>query len=64
MRRTARRPLFHESLELRRMLHGGGGEEVGNFTLTDVNASSSTYQQPVSLSQFSGTTAWYFIHST
>ena len=53
-----------ETLERRQMLHGGGGEELGNFTLTDVNESSPTYDQPVSPSQFSGTTAWYFIHST
>lgn len=68
MQRRFSRRLRHEALESRQLLHGGGvgaaGEPVDDFALADVNPTSPTFGQNVSPSQYSGTTAWYFIHST
>ncbi len=63
--------LLLESLEPRRMLHGddsaheGGttidAEAAPEFLLTDVNPTSSTYQQLVSPRDFVGqVSGWYF----
>ena len=67
MRNRFNRLPCHEGLEHRKMLAGdgvGAGEPVAEFSLQDVNPTSPTFGQGVSPSQFSGTTAWYFIHST
>ncbi len=67
MLRINQRRLHHEALESRQMLDASGiaaGEPVADFQLLDVNATSSTFNTEVSPRDFSGTTAWYFIHST
>lgn len=62
MKRNRRAPgivLAAESLESRRML------TVPDFALTDVNATSETYQQMVSPQDYVGqVSGWYFGHST
>jgi len=65
--RTLRRAFTYESLEGRRMFDGSGlaaGEPQPSFDLVDVNSTSPTFNQEVSPGDFSGTTAYYFIHST
>lgn len=65
--RTKGQMLRLEMLETRRFLDGGAlgaaGEPAPDFTLTDVNPTSSTYNQPVQLSANSGNTAVYFTHA-
>ncbi len=61
------RVLGHESLEDRKMLDGSGiaaGEPVSDFGLFDVNPTSPSHLTRVSPSDFEGTAAYYFIHST
>lgn len=57
--------LGHESLENRQLLTGlGSGEPVASIPLTDVNATSATFNQQRSAADFAGqTTAWYFTRS-
>ncbi len=62
------RHLRHESLESRQLLDASGlmpaGEPVEDFSLVDVNPTSSTFNQSVSLSSHTGeTTAWYLMRS-
>ena len=67
MSQLSTRLLHHEPLESRQLLDASGiaaGEPVAEFSLLDVNPTSPTYNQRVSTSDFEGTTAWYFIHST
>lgn len=63
-----KRFLHHESLEDRQLLDGHGlgaaGEPVAEFSLLDVNPSSSRFNERVSPADYEGTTAWYFFHST
>lgn len=71
-RRTARRIRGFEQLESRTLLDGSGGllpltsgVPVPDFSLIDVNTTSSTYNQAVSPRDYVGTmTGWYFGHAT
>lgn len=65
-----------ESLEAREMLHGGDvaevqlvaegeGELVPDFSLLDVNATSSRFNQSISPRDYLGqVSGWYFGHAT
>ena len=73
-RPQSRAALQIETLEMRRAMYGAnvldlGEGEVGSFvddfSLTDVNPNSVTFNQPVSPRDFlQHASAWYFGHST
>jgi hypothetical protein len=63
-----KRLLRHEVLENRQLLAASGlgaGEPGDEFLLTDVNPTSTTFNQQVSPQAFDGqTSVWYFTHTT
>ena len=72
-----RAPRQMESLEARQLLHGGTTADtelvaegeldqiVPDFSLTDVNPTSSRYNEAISPRDYlGGISAWYFGHST
>lgn len=74
--RSRRSSLAVEGLEAREMLHGGDvtevqlaaegeGELVPDFSLVDVNESSSRFNESVSPREYLGqVSGWYFGHAT